>query len=464
MRLVNSYNIRIILKRNQRIDELTRSDITNTLSVYRKACVFITNVCNIEWHEIKQNCSTSKERINYVEHLIHGTKNNKYPKYSEFDTTYHKLPSYLRRAAISFAIGSVSSYYSNLEDWLRTDEKERGEQPKLGTYNHDYPTFYKDKMFKLDNDDLRLKVFNGKDWVWKHVTLRYQDVKYVRKYCSDDVRSNPTLARCNNGYALSFAYERERELSDKHFTEQRVCAVDLGINTHATMCVMTSDGTIIDRKFVHFGKEEDRLNKLLGHLRKRQSRYRSRSLRNEWGYIKSYNSGLSKKIAHEIVSYACEHECDVIVMEYLDFERKISGSRRYRLSMWRKREIQRVVMNQAHVHGMHFNRVCAWNTSRLAFDGSGVVTRGKDAGFGTYSLCRFRSVDGRPGKVYNCDLNASYNIGARYFIREFYKSMPVKVWQVILTKVSELSRRTCCTLSSLISLNAVVNEVCLVSN
>ena len=24
-------------------------------------------------------------------------------------------------------------------------------------------------------------------------------------------------------------------------------------------------------------------------------------------------------------------------------------------------------------------------------------------------------------KFYNCDLNASYNIGARYFYREFYK-------------------------------------------
>ena len=42
--------------------------------------------------------------------------------------------------------------------------------------------------------------------------------------------------------------------------------------------------------------------------------------------------------------------------------------------------------------------------------------REKDAGFKTYSLCRFRN-----GKVYNCDLSAAQNIGARYFLREYAK-------------------------------------------
>jgi hypothetical protein len=50
--------------------------------------------------------------------------------------------------------------------------------------------------------------------------------------------------------------------------------------------------------------------------------------------------------------------------------------------------------------------------SNLAYDGSGVVLRGKDAGFSTYELCKFGN-----GKIYNCDLSASYNIGASYFIR-----------------------------------------------
>ena len=46
--------------------------------------------------------------------------------------------------------------------------------------------------------------------------------------------------------------------------------------------------------------------------------------------------------------------------------------------------------------------------------------RGKEADFPSYSLCRCQT-----GKQYNCDLNASYNIGARYDIRELLKTFPI---------------------------------------
>lgn len=46
--------------------------------------------------------------------------------------------------------------------------------------------------------------------------------------------------------------------------------------------------------------------------------------------------------------------------------------------------------------------------------------RGKEADLLSYSLCRCQT-----GKQYNCDLNASYNIGARYDIRELLKTLPV---------------------------------------
>ena len=58
------------------------------------------------------------------------------------------------------------------------------------------------------------------------------------------------------------------------------------------------------------------------------------------------------------------------------------------------------------------------------------------------------------GKVYNCDLNASYNIGARYFAREITKSLPARVRQRMEAKVPSCAKRSTCTLSTLISLNA----------
>ncbi len=41
-------------------------------------------------------------------------------------------------------------------------------------------------------------------------------------------------------------------------------------------------------------------------------------------------------------------------------------------------DIQRRCEHQAHRKEMRISRICAWNTSRLAYDGSGAVTRDWD--------------------------------------------------------------------------------------
>ena len=111
-----------------------------------------------------------------------------------------------------------------------------------------------------------------------------------------------------------------------------------------------------------------------------------------------------------------------------------------------------MVADKAHRDGIRISHVNAWGTSRLAFDGSGKVLRGDEADLKSYSLCKFQVSD----KVYNCDLNATYNIGSRYFIREILKSLQATVRLEALAKVPELSKRSTCTLSSLIRLNAVL--------
>ena len=68
-----------------------------------------------------------------------------------------------------------------------------------------------------------------------------------------------------------------------------------------------------------------------------------------------------------------------------------------------------------------------------------------------YSICVFPN-----GKQYDCDLNAAYNIGARYFIREILKSLPETARLDIQAKVPECSKRSTCVLASLIRLNAAL--------
>ena len=110
-----------------------------------------------------------------------------------------------------------------------------------------------------------------------------------------------------------------------------------------------------------------------------------------------------------------------------------------------------MVTNKANRLGMRISHICAWGTSKLAYDGSGTVQRGRDAGFKSYSVCRFAN-----GKIYNCDLSASYNIGARYFVRELTKSLPATARLQLQAKVPEACKRSTCTLSTLINLNAVL--------
>ena len=62
-----------------------------------------------------------------------------------------KMPSYLRRAAIRHALGSVSSYKTRLELWKKTDQK--GCRPKLVCDNYAMPVFYRDVMYREDTED-----------------------------------------------------------------------------------------------------------------------------------------------------------------------------------------------------------------------------------------------------------------------------------------------------------------------
>lgn len=130
---------------------------------------------------------------------------------------------------------------------------------------------------------------------------------------------------------------------------------------------------------------------------------------------------------------------------------KKRGAKKQRLSLWRKREIQKRVTEMAARKGIRISYICARNTSRLAYDGSGKVLRGREAGFSTNELCRFTT-----GKVYNCDLSAAKNIAARYYIRVLLKSVSAKKLLLVQAKVSELGRRTRCVLATLIRLSVVL--------
>ncbi len=216
------------------------------------------------------------------------------------------------------------------------------------------------------------------------------------------------------------------------------------------MSEMEEDGTVIARRFTSFPVEEDRFNSILHEIRKAHSASFCKTHRLN-RYADNYNEALSIKTASAIVKIAAEFSCDAIVMENLRKQKgKKYGSKAMRLVLWRKSDIAKRVERLAHSRGIRFSTVCAWNTSRLAYDGSGLVIRDP----GNHSLCTFST-----GKKYNCDLSASYNIGARYFAREIWKSLPEKAASTLKAKVPELWYGAHCTLSTLRDLYAVKDEL-----
>ena len=105
---------------------------------------------------------------------------------------------------------------------------------------------------------------------------------------------------------------------------------------------MRSDGTVLGRKFINFPSDKDRMYRVLGRIRRFQREYGSRSVQSRWSYAKRLNMELSRKTANAIVRYACENQADILVFEYLEMKGSISGKKRQKLHMWRKRDIQKI--------------------------------------------------------------------------------------------------------------------------
>ena len=419
-----------------------------TVRIYRDAVDFLINVCNDEWSRLSET-EGNLLRQQYVERLCHETAGNLNPKYDGFDKKFYKFPSYLRRGAINEAIGKVSSYRSNLANWENEKPDVRGRKPSFPKAGYVYPCMYKTVMYEqTDTYEARIKVFVRNTWDWITVSLRKSDIDYINRRCVGRKKCAPTLQKRGHEWFLDFPFEEKVKLCDTEINGQTVVAVDLGINTPATVSVMRMDGTILGRHFCKLPKETDHLNHAVNRIKKAQ-KHGARKMPRLWAKVKGINHDISVKTAEYIINIAVLYNADTIVFEHLDKTGKIRGSKKQKLKLWRSQEVQRIVTDKAHRLKMRISHVCAWKTSKLAYDGSGTVLRGKDGGFNTYELCRFQN-----GKVYNCDLSASYNIGARYFIREILKSLNENSRLLIEAKVPQCSKRSTCTLSTLINLNA----------
>ena len=442
MRVFSTYSVKIN-------ESAPKAAFKDTVALYRQTVDFFIGIAVREWDAVS-SMPNAKERLSYMEALTVATKQRPKTAYC-FGKLFYKFPSYYRRAAINEALGKVSSYMSNLRNW---ETSHIGKKPGFPRAGHVYPALYRGNSFvRVDDYTAQIKAYIRNTWDWITISLRKSDADYIRRHCKSRVECVPTLQKRGKQWFLDFAFEERCELVKDDVFDQTVLAVDLGINNACTYCVMNANGTILGREFLSLPREYDCLDHAISRIKKAQQHGAHRSPK-LWAAANGINDDIAVKTAHFIVDAAVKYSAFVIVFEHLDVGGKKRGSKKQRLHLWRARYVQRMVTDKAHRLGIRISRINAWNTSRLAYDGSGRVQRGKEAELPSYSLCRFQN-----GKVYNCDMNASYNIGARYFVREICKSLPARVRLDIEAKVPQCSKRSTCTLSSLIRLNAAFSAL-----
>lgn len=420
--------------------------LKHTMAVFRAVQEYLSVVVLEHWDNLAS--LSPQKRLTCVEKLIHKTKDNPEPAYPDFDEKFYKLPSYIRRAAVNAVTGAISSYKTRLADYeskkhaaVSNGKRFREKPPKFQPSRANI-TLYKKEVFHQEGNRVFIKVFIRNTWDWLEVGIAGRDRKDLAEAIGTAVKvMNPSLMYKNHKFYLAFplCYGCAGFL-DTPLEGRTVLGVDLGINHGAVFSVIDFKGQVSFRAFDPFHRERGLMNAILRRIRYKQRKSGvDQKLSALYQKLSGEKENYVKQLARWIVDLARENHVYGIVLERLD-KMKACGSRKDRIHHWCKCRIRDYVRGLAFRYGIRVFQINPRNTSRLAFDGSGVVKRDSS----NFSQCTFAS-----GKQYHCDLSASYNIGARYFLRALEKSMASEAWERLKAEVPELAKRTGCMLSTL---------------
>jgi len=377
-----------------------------TIVEYRAFVRALVGVIYARWPRI----STADAPLQEVERLVHRTQKNPYPRYEYFGQRFHKFPSYYRRAAINNAIGQVSSFVTRYRDWQAgIRSRKTAKPPRLTADTGVYPSLYKGQCVKFHDNwkTAEIKVFNGCDWVWTCLRVRGHRKRHL---VATNQQKSPALIVNSRHCHLSVPFAvkpKPRQASEA------ILAVDLGINTTATVAVIASDGTVKHRKFIHPSRDIDRRDNRLQQIRRKAKltgKLHKGFCRGRYRKARHINQNIAQQVSRQIVEIARQFGVKTIVLEHLKGWRPKGGRKRSNLKQrfhgWLHRRLAELIEMKWTELGGNVAYVNPAYTSKMAFDGSGRVRRDSN----NYALARFAS-----GKRYNADLNGCYNIGARYW-------------------------------------------------
>ncbi len=290
-----------------------------TVQVYRRLCRHLVGVVLTHWSDL--GSLTSEAVTPAVEQLMHQTQHRPNVKYPGIDRTFHKFPSYYRRAAIAFAVGQVSSFVTRYQEWQSGIRRKRdAKPPTLNANSGCYPVLYKGQCYKLHGyDRVEIKVFTGSDWVWTTVPISGLRERHT---VSSNKLLSPSLIFSERNCHLSVPFECHPQ---KRQPDKNVVAVDLGINTTATVSVVAFCGTVIQREFIHPGSDIDRRDKRLKSVSVRASKTMGQGGKLHKGFCshtyrkcRNINQQIAHIVSKRIVDLAKQFNAQAIVFEHLN--------------------------------------------------------------------------------------------------------------------------------------------------
>lgn len=384
--------------------------LQNTVSEFRRLVRCLVGVINTHWSTI--GVLNAKSQIPAIEKLVHQTSKNLSPKYQYFNRHFFKFPSYYRRGAIQFAVGQVSSFNTRYREWQSGNRKRKDAlPPRLNADCGTYPPLYKGQCIKFaeDNNSAAIKVFTGTDWIWTTIGITGHRERHLDP---SNQRKSPYLIVNGKSCHLSVPFQINiPKLKDT----KSVLSVDLGINTTTTVSIVNFDGTVSHREFIHPGRDIDRRDKRLKRISKKASltgklpKGFARGLYRKAGNI---NQEIGHKVSARLVKIAKQFSVKYIVFEHLKGWRPRGGKKhstlKQRFHGWLHRRIVNLTEMKWSELGGKVVFVNPRGTSSYAYDGSGKLKRNNQ----NYALARFAN-----SKLYNADLSASYNIGARGILK-----------------------------------------------
>lgn len=416
-----------------------RNHLSRTVDVYRQYCRALSFVVINNWTVLQKSDSINQS----IEALVHATKDNPKPRHSYFDKRFPKFPSYLRRAAIAFVVGQVSSFLTRYDAW-QTHASRKHKKALPPTFNASagcYPALYVSRKVKLTEAELAkrnqenktkalskkpkdekitagcvafdqdfrstsIKVYDGSDWVWLNVAIKGQRQRHLT-----GIAQAPQLIINKDSCHLSVPFQ----LTINPVFSDRVCSVDIGINTLATASIVDSQGTVHAREFFHPAQNIDRRDQQASIVRAKAKLTQKLSkgfCKVQYRIAANLNQQIAQITSAQLIAFAKRFGASVIVLERLKGWRPQAGKKgsslKQRFHGWLHRKLANLLDEKAVEAGMMVRYVYARGTSSQAFDGSGEVKRDAKQ----YELATFTS-----GKQYNADLNASYNIAARYWAK-----------------------------------------------